>query len=205
MEETFATESDFNGAPPADVPEPEPEPERKLEWYILHTYSRFEKRVQDALRSRIEGLGMEQRLGEILVPTADTVEKRNGKMVTVTRLLYPGYVIVQLDLNDDLWHAVKNTPKVTGFVGGGPSPVPLTTSDVNKIFRPQQGTGTGEPVPVNDFKPNDPVSIIDGPFTGFSGKVEEVSSDRTTLKVMVTIFGRPTPVELEYYQVKKAS
>ncbi len=204
MEETFAAESDFNGTPPADVPEPEPEPERKLEWYILHTYSRFEKRVQDALRSRIEGLGMEQRLGEILVPTEDTIELRNGKKVTVTRLLYPGYVIVQLDLNDDLWHAVKNTPKVTGFVGGGPSPVPLTPSDVNKVFRPTTDTKTPDTHVVR-FKPNDPVSIIDGPFTGFSGKVEEVGSDRTTLKVMVTIFGRPTPVELEYYQVKKAS
>lgn len=201
MEETFAAESDFNGAPPADVPEPEPE--RNLEWYILHTYSRFEKRVQDALRSRIEGLGMEQRLGEILVPTEDTIELRNGKQVTVTRLLYPGYVIVQLDLNDDLWHAVKNTPKVTGFVPAGPSPVPLTPSDVNKIFLPQLPDHNG-PVP-NGPKPNDPVSIIDGPFAGFSGKVEEVSSDRTTLKVEVTIFGRPTPVELEYYQVKKAS
>lgn len=203
MEETFAAESEFNGAPPAEAPEPAPK--RNLEWYILHTYSRFEKRVQDALRSRIEGLGMEQRLGEILVPTEDTIELRNGKKVTVTRLLYPGYVIVQLDLNDDLWHAVKNTPKVTGFVGGGPSPVPLTPSDVNKIFRPQPGPDTSGPGPVDIFKPNDPVSIIDGPFTGFSGKVEEVSPDRTTLKVMVTIFGRPTPVELEYYQVKKAS
>lgn len=202
MEETFATESDFNGAPPADVPEPEPEP--KLEWYILHTYSRFEKRVQDALRSRIEGLGMDRRLGEILVPTQDTIEMRNGKKVTVTRLLYPGYVIVQLDLNDDLWHAVKNTPKVTGFVGGGPSPVPLTTSDVNKILRRRKDEDDQQ-VPVDVFKVNDPVSIIDGPFAGFSGKVEEVSNDRTTLKVMVTIFGRPTPVELEYYQVKKAS
>lgn len=203
MEETITAETDFNGAPPADVPEPEPE--RKLEWYILHTYSRFEKRVQDALRSRIEGLGMEQRLGEILVPTEDSIELRNGKKVAVTRLLYPGYVIVQLDLNDDLWHAVKNTPKVTGFVGGGPSPVPLTPSDVNKIFRGQTGGGETEPPPPDRFKPNDPVSIIDGPFSGFSGKVEEVSNDRTTLKVMVTIFGRPTPVELEYYQVKKAS
>lgn len=203
MEETITAETDFNGAPPADVPEPEPE--RNLEWYILHTYSRFEKRVQDALRSRIEGLGMEQRLGDILVPTEDTIEMRNGKKVTVTRLLYPGYVIVQLDLNDDLWHAVKNTPKVTGFVGGGPSPVPLTPSDVNKIFRSQKDTQSPGDVVTIHFKPNDPVSIIDGPFTGFSGKVEEVSNDRTTLKVMVTIFGRPTPVELEYYQVKKAS
>ena len=203
MEETFATESDFNGAPPADVPPPEPEP--KLDWYVLHTYSRFEKRVQDALRSRIEGLGMEQRLGEILVPTQDTIELRNGKKVTVTRLLYPGYVIVQLDLNDDLWHAVKNTPKVTGFVGGGPAPVPLTPSDVNKIFRPSSPVGGGDSGPtIEIFKPNDPVTIIDGPFAGFSGKVEEVSNDRTTLKVMVTIFGRPTPVELDHLQVKKA-
>ena len=100
---------------------------------------------------------------------------------------------------------MKNTPKVTGFVGGGPSPVPLTPSDVNKIFRPPPGPGPDTGTIVNRFKPNDPVSIIDGPFTGFSGRVEEVTPDRTTLKVMVTIFGRPTPVELEHYQVKKAN
>ena len=203
MEDMTTADSPFSDVPTEEVPEPEPE--RKLEWYILHTYSRFEKKVQEALRSRIEGLGMDNRLGEILVPTEDTIEMRNGKKVTVTRLLYPGYVIVQLDLNDDLWHAVKNTSKVTGFVGGGPKPIPLTTSDVNKILMPPPGQEGPKPGLTFNFVRNDRVEIIDGPFTGFSGSVEEVNADRTTLKVMVTIFGRATPVELEYYQVKKAT
>ena len=175
-----------------------------LQWYIIHTYSRFENKVKDGLRSRVEALGLDGRVGEILIPTEDTVEMRNGKKVTVKRLLYPGYVLVQLDLDDDLWHAVKNTPKVTGFVGGGKTPTPLTSDEVNQILY-RQKSSEDHPRPRMDFSRNDRVSIVDGPFTGFSGSVEEVNADRNTLKVMVTIFGRATPVELEYFQVKKAS
>ena len=202
MEATITAESAFRGAPTAPIAGTEPA--TNLEWYVLHTYARSEKKVQEALRWRIEALGMDERLGGVLVPTGETIEMRNGKKVTVTSPLYPGYVIVQLDLNDDLWHAVKNTSKVTGFVPGGPKPVPLTASDVNKIFLPADGRGSG-PEPNRMFMRNDRVDIIDGPFTGFSGSVEEVNADRTTLKVMVTIFERATPIQLEYWQVKNAS
>ena len=202
MEATITVESAFSAAPTAAIAEPEPG--TNLEWYVLHTYARSEQNVQEALRWRIEALGMDERLGGVLVPTGERIEMRNGKKVTVTSPLYPGYVIVQLDLNDDLWHAVKNTSKVTGFVPGGPKPVPLTASDVNKIFLPADGRGSG-PEPNRRFMRNDRVDITDGPFTGFSGSVEEVNADRTTLKVMVTIFGRATPIQLEYCQVKKES
>ena len=202
MEATITAESAFRGAPTAPIAGTEPA--TNLEWYVLHTYARSEKKVQEALRRRIEALGMDERLGGVLVPTGETIEMRNGKKVTVTSPLYPGYVIVQLDLNDDLWHAVKNTSKVTGFVPGGPKPVPLTASDVNKILLPADGGRSGSEPP-RRFVRNDRVDIIDGPFTGFSGSVEEVNADRTTLKVMVTIFGRATPIQLEYWQVKNAS
>ena len=203
MEATITAESAFRGAPTAPIAGTEPA--TNLEWYVLHTYARSEKKVQEALRRRIEALGMDERLGGVLVPTGETIEMRNGKKVTVTSPLYPGYVIVQLDLNDDLWHAVKNTSKVTGFVGGGPKPIPLTTSDVNKILMPPPGQEGPKPGLTFNFVRNDRVEIIDGPFTGFSGSVEEVNADRTTLKVMVTIFGRATPIQLEYWQVKNAS
>lgn len=174
-----------------------------LQWYIIHTYSRYEKKVKDSLRSRLEALGMDHRLGEILIPTEDVVEMRNGKKVTSKRLLYPGYVLAQLDLDDNLWHAVKNTPRVTGFVGGGHQPTPLTSSEVNQILSRQQ-TSEEHPQPTVRFARNDRVSIVDGPFNGFNGTVEEVNAERNTLKVMVTIFGRGTPVELEYFQVRRA-
>lgn len=206
MDETLTPQSEpLEPTPPAqesdgtDAPDTGPE----LQWYIIHTYSRFENKVKDGLRSRVEALGLDGRVGEILIPTEDTVEMRNGKKVTVKRLLYPGYVLVQLDLDDDLWHAVKNTPKVTGFVGGGKTPTPLTSDEVNQILY-RQKSSEDHPRPRMDFSRNDRVSIVDGPFTGFSGSVEEVNADRNTLKVMVTIFGRATPVELEYFQVKKA-
>lgn len=194
--EPMAPTQEANGT---DAPDASPD----LQWYIIHTYSRFENKVKDGLRSRVEALGLDGRVGEILIPTEDTVEMRNGKKVTVKRLLYPGYVLVQLDLDDDLWHAVKNTPKVTGFVGGGKTPTPLTSDEVNQILY-RQKSSEDHPRPRMDFSRNDRVSIVDGPFTGFSGSVEEVNADRNTLKVMVTIFGRATPVELEYFQVKKA-
>ncbi len=188
-----------------------PAEQPSLPWYFIHTYSRFENKVQENLRSRVEALGLEQRVGQILVPTEDVVQMRNGKKVTSKRLLYPGYVLAQLDLDDDLWHAVKNTPKVTGFVGEEKlksgerrPPTPLTEAEVDQILN-RQKRSEEQPRPQVEFIRNDQVSIIDGPFSGFTGKVEEVNADRSTLKVMVTIFGRGTPVELEYFQVKKGS
>ncbi len=176
----------------------------ELHWYIIHTYSRFENKVKESLLSRVKALGLDHQVGEILIPTEDVVEMRNGKKVTVKRLLYPGYVMVQLDLDDNLWHAVKNTPRVTGFVSGGKTPTPLTADEVNQILHRQESSRE-RPRPLMEFARNDRVSIVDGPFTGFSGTVEEVNADRSTLKVMVTIFGRGTPVELEYFQVKKGA
>lgn len=189
----------------AAVPEGAGQPEAPpLEWYIIHTYSRFENKVKESLESRAEALGISDRIGQILIPTEDVVEMRNGKKVTVKRLLYPGYVLVQLDLDDNVWHAIKNTPRVTGFVGGGQTPTPLTANEVNQILHRQESS-RDHPRPSVQFSRNDRISIVDGPFTGFTGTVEEVNADRNTLKVMVTIFGRGTPVELEYFQVKKAS
>ncbi len=189
-------------APDTGASEPEEAP--NLEWYIIHTYSRFENKVRESLKSRVEALALDHKVGEILIPTEDVVEMRNGKKVTVKRLLYPGYVLVELDLDDDLWHAVKNTPRVTGFVGGGQTPTPLTADEVNQILH-RQAFSEEHPRPRMEFARNDRISIVDGPFSGFSGTVEEVNADRNTLKVMVTIFGRGTPVELEYFQVQKAS
>ena len=193
-------DAEFQGPPGGEVPGSGD----NLRWYIIHTYSRYENKVKDSLRLRIEALGMDHRVGEILIPTEDVVEMRNGKKVTSKRLLYPGYVLAQLDLDDDLWHAVKNTPRVTGFVGGGHQPTPLTSDEVNQILHRQESSKE-HPRPTVKFARNDRVSIVDGPFNGFNGTVEQVNADRNTLKVMVTIFGRGTPVELEYFQVRKAT
>jgi len=127
---------------------------------------------------------------------------RNGKKVTSKRMLYPGYVLIELEMSDELWHAVKNTPRVTGFLGGGTTPVPLTAEEVNAIFNRQQ-TAAERPRPKLTFEKNETVRITDGPFTNFSGKVDEVNTERNTLRVMVTIFGRSTPVELDFFQVEK--
>jgi transcription termination/antitermination protein NusG len=173
-----------------------------LDWYIIHTYSGFENKVRESLMTRAEAFGFGSRVGEMLIPTEDVVELRAGKRVTTKRLLYPGYVLVQLDLDDELWHVVKNTPRVTGFVGGGHKPNPLTADEVNQILY-RQTASAERPRPKMSFQRNDQVKIIDGPFANFTGTVEEVNEDRATLKVMVTIFGRGTPVELEYFQVEK--
>lgn len=173
-----------------------------LDWYIIHTYSGFENKVRESLMTRAEAFGFGGRVGEMLIPTEDVVELRAGKRVTTKRLLYPGYVLVQLDLDDELWHVVKNTPRVTGFVGGGHKPNPLTADEVNQILY-RQTASAERPRPKMSFQRNDQVKIVDGPFANFTGSVEEVNEDRATLKVMVTIFGRGTPVELEYFQVEK--
>ena len=175
-----------------------------LEWYIVHTYSGFEQKVKDSLRTRADAFGFADRIGEILIPTEDVVEMRGGKKVTSRRLLYPGYIVIQLNMDDEVWHVVKNTPRVTGFVGSNPEPVPLTANEVNQILY-RQTSSKEKPRPKMSFQHNDRVKIIDGPFTNFSGTVEDVNPDRSTLRVMVTIFGRGTPVELEYFQVEKES
>jgi transcriptional antiterminator NusG len=171
-------------------------------WYIIHTYSGFENKVQESLRTRADAFGFADKIGQILIPTEEVVELRNGKKVTSKRLVYPGYVLVEMEMNDALWHEVKNTPRVTGFVGGGNSPVPLSPEEVNSILN-RQTSSAERPRPKMTFEKNDPVRIVDGPFANFSGKVDEVNPERGTLRVMVTIFGRATPVELEFLQVEK--
>jgi len=171
-------------------------------WFIIHTYSGFENKVAESLRTRSDAFGFADKIGQILIPTEEVVELRNGKKVTSKRLVYPGYVLVEMEMNDALWHEVKNTPRVTGFVGGGNSPVPLSADEVNQILY-RQASAAERPRPKMTFEKNDSVRIVDGPFANFSGKVDEVNVERGTLRVMVTIFGRATPVELEFLQVEK--
>jgi transcription termination/antitermination protein NusG len=194
--------------PAAEAPEPvEPaapayDESSPRKWFIIHTYSGFENKVAESLRTRGEAFGFADKIGQILIPTEEVVELRNGKKVTSKRLVYPGYVLVEMEMNDELWHAVKNTPRVTGFVGGGNAPVPLSADEVNQILY-RQASSAERPRPKMTFEKNDSVRIVDGPFANFSGKVDEVNTERGTLRVMVTIFGRATPVELEFLQVEK--
>lgn len=190
-----------NGAASEAAP-PAPVADETKNWYIIHTYSGFEQKVADSLRGRAQAFGFADQIGQILIPTEEVVELRAGKKVTSKRMLYPGYVLVQMDMSDQLWHEVKNTPRVTGFVGGGNSPVPLTADEVNSILFRQQ-TSAERPRPKVNFERGETVRIVDGPFANFSGKVDEINPERNTLRVLVTIFGRSTPVELDFLQVSK--
>ena len=186
------------------VPGVEEAPEAPpMHWYIIHAYSGFENKVAESLKTRAEAFGFADKIGQILIPIEEVVELRNGKKVTSKRLLYPGYVMVQMEMNDELWHAVKATPRVTGFVGGGDKPVPLSADEVNSVLYGQQDSGK-RVRPKLTFEKNENVRIVDGPFSSFSGKVDEINPERNTLRVMVTIFGRSTPVELDFLQVEKA-
>ena len=189
-------------APAAPAAAPAYDESSPKKWFIIHTYSGFENKVKESLQTRSEAFGFADKIGQILIPTEEVVELRNGKKVTSRRLVYPGYVLVEMEMNDELWHAVKNTPRVTGFVGGGNAPVPLSADEVNQILY-RQATAAERPRPKTTFEKNDSVRITDGPFANFSGKVDEVNPERGTLRVMVTIFGRATPVELEFLQVEK--
>ncbi|MGA2436203.1 MAG: transcription termination/antitermination protein NusG [Bryobacteraceae bacterium] len=189
-------------APPAGD-EAVPPGDAGMQWYIIHTYSGFENKVAESLRSRSQAFGFADKIGQVLIPTEEVIEVRGGKKVTSKRMMYPGYVLVQMEMSDDLWHAVKSTPRVTGFVGGGNTPVPLSATEVNDILY-RQASSAERPRPKQIFEKGETVRITDGPFTNFSGKADEVNPDRNTLRVLVTIFGRATPVELEFGQVEKA-
>jgi len=203
MAEAAAPAPEAAGGEDGQVPAPPPmDADDPKKWFIVHTYSGFEQKVAESLRSRAQAFGFDDKIGQILIPTEEVVELRGGKKVTSKRLVYPGYVLVQMEMNDELWHAVKNTPRVTGFVGGGNAPVPLSADEVNSILY-RQATSAERPRPKMTFEKNDSVRIVDGPFANFSGKVDEVNPERGTLRVMVTIFGRATPVELEFLQVEK--
>ncbi len=187
---------------PAEVPAPAAAEPSNKHWYIIHTYSGFESKVAESLKTRSQAFGFADQIGQILIPTEEVIELRNGKKVISKRLLYPGYVMVELEMSDALWHEIKNTPRVTGFVGGGNTPVPLTPEEVDGILN-RQITSADRPRPKLTFEKSETVRIIDGPFANFRGRVEDVNSERNTLRVMVTIFGRSTPVELEFLQVEK--
>jgi transcriptional antiterminator NusG len=172
------------------------------QWYIVHTYSGFEKKVAESLAQRVQAYGLADEIGEILIPTEDVVEMRGGKKVVTAKRFFPGYILVEMNMSDNAWHVVKNTPKVTGFVGMGTKPTPLTQEEVDRIIN-QVSVAAEKPKPKFQFQRGEQVRIIDGPFSNFQGVVDDVNNDRATLKVMVTIFGRATPVELDFLKVEK--
>lgn len=174
----------------------------KRHWYIVHTYSGFEERVRETMRQRADALGFGDKIGEIKIPMETIVELKGGKKRETQRKFFPGYILVEMEMNEDTWHVVKNTPKVTGFVGTGKVPTPLSDEEVNQILE-QVVTAKEKPKPKYVFEKGEPVKIVEGPFSNFTGTVEEVNLDRSTLKVMVTIFGRHTPVELDFLGVQK--
>ena len=171
-------------------------------WYIVHTHTGFEDKVKEALSERIRSAGQEDLFGDILVPTEQVVEMVKGSRKTSSRKFFPGYILVCMELNDDTWHTVHDTPRVTGFVGDNRNPQPLPEQDALKIIgRIEEGATTPKPKVV--FEEGDAVRVIEGPFANFQGVIEEVYPDKGRVKVMVSIFGRSTPVELEYIQVSK--
>jgi transcription termination/antitermination protein NusG len=173
-------------------------------WYVVHAYSGFEKSVQRALEERIARQGMQEVFGRILVPVEEVVELKLGQKSISERKFFPGYVLVEMEMNDESWHLVKSTPKVTGFVGGsGNKPTPISEKEVEKIMQQIQD-GVEKPRPKVLFEPGEIVRVKDGPFTDFHGSVENVNYEKNRLRVSVTIFGRATPVELEFGQVEKA-
>ena len=174
-----------------------------MRWYVVHAYSGMEKAVERNLRERIERSGMQAKFGRILVPTEEVVEMRNGKKAVTERRFFPGYVLVEMVMDDESWHLVKNTSKVTGFVGGAKNrPVPISEDEVMKIVNQMQ-EGIEKPRPKVEWEVGEVVRVKDGPFTDFNGVIEEVNYDKNKLRVSVTIFGRATPVELDFHQVEK--
>jgi transcription termination/antitermination protein NusG len=173
-----------------------------FKWYIIHAYSGFERKVRESLESRIQAFGLQNRIGRIMIPTEPVTELRNGKKYTIERVFLPGYVLVEMDLDNDLWHVIKNTPRVTGFLGTGDNPVALSEQEVSSIlFR--SDVSKDKPSMKVKFDKGEQVRINEGPFANFTGTVDDVNEDRQTLKVMVSIFGRSTPVEIEFSKVDK--
>ncbi len=175
---------------------------QNFKWYIIHAYSGFERKVRESLESRIRAFGLENRIGRIMIPTEPVTELRNGKKYTTERVFLPGYVLVEMELDNDLWHVIKNTPRVTGFLGTGDNPVALSEQEVSSIlFRSE--SAKDKPSLKVKFGKGEQVRINEGPFANFTGTVDDVNEDRETLKVMVSIFGRSTPVEIEFSKVDK--
>ena len=175
-----------------------------MRWYVVHAYSGYEKRVQGALKERIELHNMQDKFGEVLVPTEEVVEVRDGKKRKSERKFYPGYVLVQMEMDDATWHLVNQTPRVMGFIGGtADKPAPITDREAEAILQRMQD-GAEKPTHKTMYEPGETVCVVDGPFADFNGVVESVDYDKSRVQVAVTIFGRATPVELEFTQVEKA-
>jgi len=181
-----------------------PAPNPRHKWYIVHAYSNFEKKVAESIREQARSQGLEENFSDILVPTEDVVEIRRGRKVNSERKFFPGYVLVKMEMTDEAYHLIKNTPKVTGFLGSGNKPMPVSEKEVQRIVGAIE-EGVERPKPTIMFEIGEQVRVTDGPFASFNGSVEDVDEDRARLKVTVSIFGRATPVELEYSQVEKVS
>ncbi len=184
------------------TPAPESEENSDFHWYAIHTYSGFENKVKGSLMERMKAMGHGDDLVEVLVPSEEVVELHKGKRRVSERKIYPGYILVKMRLNDEVWHVVKDTPKITGFVGSKTAPSPLADDEVKEILD-QMTEDSTKPKPKVMFRHGEPIRVIDGPFNNFVGVVEEVNAERGKLKVMVSIFGRSTPVELDFLQVEK--
>src|SRR6202158_975562 len=189
-------------SPAEAVPGGEPPRNPNMKWHIIHAYSGFERKVRESLESRVQAFGLQAKIGKVLIPTESVTEVRGGKKYTSERMFYPGYVLVEMDMDDSVWHVVKGTPRGTGFVGTGQQPTPLSEEEVNQIVY-RVADSKEKPKLKVKFEKNEKVRITEGPFASFTGDIDEVNEDRETLKVMVTIFGRSTPVELGFGQVEK--
>jgi transcription termination/antitermination protein NusG len=173
-----------------------------MRWYIVHAYSNFERKVAESIKERAAAASLDDKFEEVLVPMEEVVEMRRGRKVASERKFFPGYVLVKMELNDETYHLIKNTPKVTGFLGTDNKPIPITEEEAGRILQQVQ-EGVERPKPSVTFEIGEQVRVADGPFASFNGLVEEVDEERARLKVAVSIFGRATPVELEYAQVEK--
>jgi transcriptional antiterminator NusG len=173
-------------------------------WFIVHAYSNFEKKVAESIREQAHAQGLDDAFAEILVPTEDVVEIRRGRKINAERKFFPGYVLVKMEMTDETYHLVKNTPKVTGFLGSGLKPMPVSEREVARIIGAIE-EGVERPKPTIQFEIGETVRVTDGPFASFNGSVEQVDEERARLRVTVSIFGRATPVELEYGQVEKVT
>lgn len=171
-------------------------------WYAIHTYSGFEEKVKTSIEEKVKSLGFQGKISKVLIPTEEVIEIKGGKKKVSTKKFYPGYILIEMEVDDETWHLVKSTPKVTGFVGGGTSPSPLTSEELEAIIK-QIEVGATPPQVKVQARRGDNVRIIDGPFTNFTGVVDDINPDQGKLRVLVSIFGRQTPVELDFLQVEK--